>query len=561
MPFDVKEILRSLAARPRDGEPAPEWLARSWADPDGFAAALTDFQNSGTPAKSRPGLRFDFFYDFAVRHAATNRVALRTWDKARGWQSLTYQELHDRAAQRASAWAGQRVKAGAKVCLVYQPGEELLVSMLAALRLGACIGYLPPEGREFVRRRIAAFAPDHLAAEPRQAPLFKGFEKLLLKSKGGGAAGFASHTYQPQDPVALVFSPLVDPCDRGVLLNADEAFRGALRDGLSTFGLDPGDVLAAAGFPLLQHLPALLFATLLRGATYLHLDLGDLSRDVSPLLRYPIRALGVSAELRDLLLRVPQARFTGLGHWFRNVEEPIDWIAWQKWGEQMGLKEVPTFNVLVDPAAGGAVLASARRPGAVHADIDPVPGRSWELRDLNLTGQPAPGDIGVFTGLPDKGRPLPYVVLSRVRGQLHYAGTRVPRRDGRVFPSAEVAQAVSPMPSVLGASVVAVPEGGVPSRARFILVVFVGGAKNPPSTADLQKRVELEVGPMHLPDDVKVFPLHPRFTKGRIDDVWCKAQYLTGALHEKSQDEIFLALTALRDELLAKQAPAGTAAE
>lgn len=561
MRFDVKEILRSLAARPPDGPPAPEWLARSWADPDGFAAALADFQDGGTPAKSRPGLRFDFFYDLTVRHAATDRVVLRTWDKPHGWQSLTYRQLHDRAAQRASAWAAQGVKARAKVCLLYQVGEELLVSMLAALRLGACIGCLPPEGRAFVRRRLAAFSPDHLAAEPRQAPLFEGFEKLLLKDAGGGPPGFASHTYQPQDPVALVFSPLVDPCDRGVLLNADEAFRGALRDGLWTFALDPGDILAAPGFALLQHLPALLFATLLRGATYLHLDLADLARDVSPLLRHPIRALGVSADLRDLLLRVPQARLNGLGHWFRNLEEPIDWIAWQKWVEQMGLKEVPTSNVLVDPAAGGAVLASARRTGAVHADVDPVPGRRWELRDLNLSGQRAPGDIGLFTGLPDKGRPAPYVVLSRVRGQLHYAGTRAPRRDGRVYPSAEVAEAVSAMPSVLGASVVAVPAGGVPSRARFVLLVFVGGAKNPPSSAGLQRRVELQVGPAHLPDDVKVFPLHPRFAKGRIDDVWCKAQYLTGALHEKSRDEMFLALTALRDRLLGTQVGAAAAAE
>ncbi|HEY2029693.1 MAG TPA: AMP-binding protein [Myxococcales bacterium] len=557
MPFDLDRILRGACGgiQERDAD-LPAWLAQSWQDPDGFMAALGQLRDSATGLKSRPGQQADFFSDLAVRHSASDAVALRAFDPVDGWQTLTYRDLHRRAAVRASSWAAQGVKAGAKVCLIHRVGPELCISLLAALRLGARFALLPPLGGAFVTRRIAAFAPDHLSAEPRYAGLFRGFESLVLQDRGEAAPGFTSHTYRPLDQLALVFSPLVDAPDRGVWLNADEALRGALRDGLFTFSLRSKDVLAAPGFATLQHLPALLFATFLRGATFLHLRVQDLARDPSLLKSTPIRALGVCAGLRDLLLRDPAVRLPEVSFWFRNPEEPIDWIAWPRWMEQCGLAEVPASNVLVDPAAGGSVLFSFPQKGQIHTEVLPIPGRSWALDDLNLSGQPAPGDIGLLGPVPKKGRPPGYVVLSKVRGRYHYAGTRSPRRDGRVFPAAEVVAVAEAMPGVSGASVVAVPSGGAPVQSSFVLLVFIGGSGGAPSREEIGRRIELQMGAPHLPDRIELVPLYPhRDDAGKTDDGWCKAQYLTGALHFKAQHRMYQALTALRDALRAKQEP------
>lgn len=554
MPFDVRDLLRQLDVD------VPEWRQQSWSDSDGFITALAAHHagRSAPAPKSRPGQHHDFFHDLVVRHVGSGGVALRAWDPLRGWQALGYRELLERASRRATEWAAQGVKPGAKVCLLYGMGAELVVSLMAALKLGACVSLLPTTGTHFISRRLSKLAPDHVAAEPHQAPLLKGFEALLLRSRGDAAPSFTSHTYRPAEPVALLFSPLVDPPDTPVPVTADAAWRGALCDGLLTFGLGPGDHLAAPGFHFLQHQPALLLTTLLRGATYLHLEPADLERTPARLTEHPLRALGVSPALRDALLRARSGPLRNVAHWFRSADEPLDWQAWRDWVKQSDLASVPCSNVLVDSSAGGAVLTSGRRVTDIHAGVSPAPGRTWALRDLNLSGQEAAGDVGVFTLLPDKKRPPGYVVLTRGRGTFLFAGTRDARREGRVYAAAEVSEALEDLPFCAGASVSIVPTGGQPGHHRHVLLFFTGaeeagvfereaGARR----QEIRRRLELRLGAEHLPDRVELLPLYPRRTKaGRIDDAWCRSQYLTGALHRKSSDPMFLAVTALRGRLL-----------
>lgn len=543
MPFDVRRILEQADH---------DWLPESWSDPDGFTAALvTASVGRGPPPKSRLGQHHDFFHDLVVRHAGTDLIALRTWNKTQGWKTLGYRQLHEQATRRAAAWARQGVKPGARLCLLYHPGPELLVSLAAALGLGACISYLPPQGRAFLSRRLTALAPEHIAAEPHQALLFEGFEKLLLRVQDTGTPAFTSHSYKPADPVGLVFSPLADPPDVPVPLTADDAWRGALVDGLLTFGLGPGEHLAAPGFHPLQHLPALLFATMMRGATFLHLDPADLETNPTPLTEHPVRSLGVTPGLRDLLLRT-RTPLKNVAHWFRNPEEPLDWERWRDWVKQSGLFQVPSSNVLVDSAAGGAVLCSRRRVGDIHVDAPPAAGRRWMLRDLNQSGMEAPGDVGLFTLLPDKDRPLPYLVLSRVHGQYYYGGTREARREGRVYPATEVIEVLESLPSLRGTSVLAVPTGGSSGQFRHVLLAFTGAAspENTPAQRDIRRCIELQLGAEHLPDRLELFPLYPHRVKGKLDEKWCHSQYLTGALHKKTSDALFQALTALRGQVL-----------
>jgi hypothetical protein len=469
---------------------------------------------------------------------------------------LSYRQLQEQAARRATEWARQGVKAGAKVCLIYSVGSELLISLAAALGLGACISFLTPQGRGFIARRLALLKPDHIATEPHQALLLPGFEKQLLQSRGQSSPAFTSHTYKPGEPAGLLFSPLVEPSGTPALLTAEDAWRGALVDGLLTFGLGAGEHLAAPGFHPLQHLPAFLFTTLLRGATYVHLELADLEANPALLTEQPLRALGVNPALRDLLLRT-RTPLKNVAHWFRNPEEPIDWQAWRAWVEQCGLATVPSSNVLVDPAAGGAVLGSARRVSDLHTETPPAPGRLWALHDVNASGQHAPGDLGIFTLLPDKERPPGYLVLSRAYGLYHYGGPRTARREGRVYPGAEVAEAVQALPFVRGATVVPAPTGGVAGHYRYVLLVFTGAQVQDTGAwlQELRRCIELQLGAEHLPDRTEFIPLYPRKVKGKVDEAWCNMQFLTGALHRKSTDPLFQSLTALRGHLLEKEAP------
>ncbi|WP_225411738.1 class I adenylate-forming enzyme family protein [Stigmatella hybrida] len=555
MAFDVKKILEQLEAGAPAGAGVPSWQQESWEDPEGFIAALAAAHTGkGAPLKSLTGQHYDFFHDLVVRHGTVDRAALRVYDRRAGWQVLSYRQLHEQSARRATEWARQGVKAGAKVCLVYPVGSELLVSFAAALCLGACISFLPAHGKRFLSRRLAALGPDHLAAEPHQAALLEGFEKKLLQSRGQDAPAFTSHTYKPAEPVGLLFSPLVEPPDTPALLLAADAWGGALVDGLLTLGLGAGEHLAAPGYYLLQHLPAFLFATLLRGATYLHLELADLEAQPTLLVEHPLRALGVTPALRDVTLRA-RTPLKNVAHWFRNPEEPLDWQSWRAWVQQCGLGAVPSSNVLVDPSAGGAVLASPRRVRDVHTETPPAAGRRWALHDVNMSGQQAPGDVGIFTLVPNDERPPPYVVLTRSYGLYHYGGPRLARREGRVYLSAEVAEVVRTLPFVRGATVVTAPTGGVAGHYRYVLLVFTGSQVEQRGTwsQEIRRLLELQFGGEHLPDRIEFAPLYARQVDGQVDERWCHAQFLTGALHRKSLDSLFQALTKLRGRLLEKE--------
>ena len=551
MSFDFRTILAQLEeAAPTEGP--PDWLRRSWIDPEGFVAALAPAAvGRGAPFKSRAGQHHDFFHDLIARHAATERLALRAYDRARGWRTLSYRQLHDQAARLALTWEQRGVRPGARVCLLFHPSPELWVALGAALGLGACISLLPPVGRSFVSRRLAALAPEYVAAEPHQAPFLGAFAKRLLPAAGSATAStLSSHSYKPDERVGLLFSPLADPPSTPVPLKAGEAWLGALVDGALTFGLAPGDHLAAPGFHPLQHLPALLFTTLLRGATYLHLEPSDLEERPALLTEHPVRALGVTPAVRDLLLRT-RTPLKNVGTWFRNPEAPLDWQTWRAWVKQCGLSAVPCSNVLVDAAAGGTVLGSLRRVGDVHLETAPAPGRRWALKDLNQSGQRAAGDTGLFTLLPAEGRPPGHVVLSCIRQQYVYGGPRDARHEGRVIPALEVTEALEGMDPPCATSLLTVPTGGLSGELRTVLLVFTGSsARDPaPLLAELRRRLELQLGAEHLPDRFEVFPLYARQQEGRVSDPWCHTQYLTGALHHKATDPLFQTLTALRAQV------------
>ncbi|RKH10771.1 long-chain fatty acid--CoA ligase [Corallococcus sp. CA053C] len=550
MAFDLRVILEAAhAGKSPPPTAVPDWLQQSWADPVAFAAALAPAHaGRDAPFKSRAGQHHDFFHDLVGRHATTDRVALRWYARGPGWRTLTYRQLHDQASRRATAWAGLGVKPGATLCLLLPPGPELVVSLCAALGLGACVSLLPPGARAFVARRLTALDPQHVAAEPHQAPLLGKYAGVLLPLQTQVPPALASHVYKPDEPVGLLFSPLAEPSDVPVPLTAGDAWRGALVDGLLTFGLAPGEHLAAPGFPLFQHLPALLFTTLLRGATYLHVEPADLEATPALLTEHPVRALGVTVALRDLLART-RTSLKNVGHWFRDPQAPFDWQAWHDWREQCIPATVPGANVLVDATAGGAVLWTPRRLGDTTQEATPAPGLPWALKDFSGTGQAAAGDTGVFTPLPDAGRPPAHVVLALARGQYLFAGTTEARREGRVFPFAELTQALREPPGpALDAVGLTVPTGGLAGAYRSVLVVFTGHL--PPGTevseADVRRRIELALGPDALPDRIERFALRARQVDGKLDEAWCQTQYRMGSLHQKAGDPLFQALTLLK---------------
>jgi hypothetical protein len=352
-----------------------------------------------------------------------------------------------------------------------------------------------------------------------------------------------------------VLTPLDDPPAGLVpaVLTAEAVWRGAVRDGLVTFALRPGDRLAAPGIDPARAHPALVFATLLRGATYLHVELAALASAPALFATEPLRALVLSTAAMAALLD-PRTGVLWIEHWLRDPLERHDAVACQAFIKRHAIAARHS-NVVLDPASGGAILHVARPTGQTDTGVMPVPGLAWALLDpvFDVPAPGAPGSVGRFA----LGKRPPAIVLARRGDTFYVAGTTTPRRAGSVVPP-EVVAAASAAPSARGASIV--PVAGRDAIERdLVLVVFTGAGDSGGSTQTsgdaLGAQIAAEVGAGWIPDQIVQVPYHPRRTAaGAVDDTWCREQYLAGTLLAKARLPLFGHLTALRDAALGTEA-------
>jgi len=551
-----------------------DWVAESQGAPARFLAALEQLAHElgVAPAKSDPETGTDLYHDLVARHLDRGRLALRWFARASlsgagHWHDLSFDELHARCTYRASWWAAQGIGPGALLCVVLPFGVEFVVSLLAGLRLGAVVSWLEPQGPDFVTNRLATLAPQHLATEPFIARQLGPFADIVLPPDALAPLPESySHTYGPGEVCLQLCSPLRSPGDSAVPVTAEAAYFGALRDGLACLALRPGDLLAAPGFHALQHHPAMLFAAWIIGAAYTHISEQDAVRDPALLDVTPLRTMGLTPRVRDAYLETRRGHRPPWAHVVRNPEEPCDWEAWRAFLEGCDLGEVPISNLVMDAAAAGALLSSARRPGkhflAHLQSVVPAPGRPWQLLDFTRSGQPSAADAGVYAPVDGGKKPKPlepqYLVLARRGAEYLYGGTLEPRRCGRLFPVDEVLAVVARAAFLDGAAVVPVVSGGAASEARFVLVGFTGDepsaafdAARKARCAELRRLVAAALGAELVPDRIELFPLYARRIDGNVDLEWSQAQYLGGLLFRKARAPIFQRLVALRRSMRA----------
>lgn len=562
MGYALEAIARQLGD-PGDGifrETA--WIEASWRRPDTFLRALLRYHAALDPAsvKSTPQAGFDLYHDLVLRHADRGRTAFVSLADGRP-RAVSFSALHALCSECRAAWLGRGVRPGDSLCVLAPLGLELVVPLLTGLRLGLQVTLLPPLGPAFLDQRLAACRPRWVAAARRYGPLLRALDPAQLLGEipvepaaQPQPADATSHTYGGDDPALQLFSPLHTPPDAPIEVSAADAYGGALRDGLLLLGLRPGQVVAApgadAGQPLLQTQPALLLATLLCGATFLHLGIGDLRRDPrrdEPLSAAPrVDVLLVRDALRTALREgLPRALGRGLRLWVRSPQEAQEPLAWTEWAERSGLTGTPAMALLLDAACGGSVLFSQRRLGAPPAYLMPSPGRPFTLQQPD-GGDPARAAYGTFQPAPT----ATGLLLTRIEGGYLYAGTRTPTCAGQVYPAAEVERAVQDLPFVRGAAVVQAPG----DRSRPTLLVFTGPETRSYAEAALARRsvllrsaIHQRISPEFVPAEMLVLAMLPRLTgTGQVDPLWTAQMFFSSQFRERSDNPVF----ALLDRLL-----------
>lgn len=546
--------IRAQLQQPGDGVfRDAQWLEASWQDPDAFARALLQHHSASTqaPVKSSPEAGYDLYHDLVLRHQNPSLPALLWTELEPGLHSLSYAQLHAACTQRRASWMTLGIKAGEALCIIAPLGPELLIDLLTGLRMGLRVSLLPPLGPDFLAARLARLANPWIATAPRYRMLLirKELQARVLAASDeatlvAASAGATSHTYAPDEPMLALFSPQRQNPTEPAEVAAAVAYGRALRDGLLLLGLTPGKVLAAPEQQLLQYQPALLLATLLQGATFLHISAEDFAPSRCLAVEPRMDILLVSAALRDALLKQPAPRLPNLELWIMNPQEPPA-QAWEDLAHRCGLAATPAALMLVDSACGGCLLFSLRRRGSPSRLLMPAPGLPFTLRAANDTGTPAQESYGVWEPLPATAG----ILLSRREGAYIYTGTLAPTRQGHCYPAAEVEEVALWRPFVIAASVVMQRGDSGP----ITLLVFTGPEplehareQAPRRAAALCESLSQRLGKEFLPTSIEQYAMYPRCRDAALDHEWCARQYRRGTLRAREEHPLFRLLDRLR---------------
>ncbi|MFM7202005.1 MAG: AMP-binding protein [Myxococcota bacterium] len=526
------------------------WLEQSWKDPESFYRALMQTSSRLAGAlRSTPEGGISLYHDLVMRHVRSAAPALRFFDRKNGWQSLSYEQLHLRASERASQWASLGIKAGSVVALLFPPGPELWVAIAACLRLGTCWSLLPTRGVLLLKQRLETLGPSHVITLRVFVPLLEGCPGQPVLEDGPPMPKLAlhpPHTYAQEELAAQLFSPCRAPLEAATPCPAGMLLRRALRDFHLAYQLNPGESLAHPGAHVLQHLPLHALATLAGGGTYLQVGLEEVQLEPLRWLEQPAQTLVISEHLREILLMQP-AQALPVRLWLANPEAPLQWDRWVRLIEQRKLEKILHGNLVLDPAELGAALTSRLRRGRVTTLVQPPPGLTPPA-DENLEALA----LGAEDGSPR--------LLVRMGQEWAYGGSRFPSRSGRLYPHDQVLALVSQRDpagqEIVQGVLLVLPQVGVANAKRFVLLVFLGDERLDFPAAQLEalrqqlvRRVGWALGDEAVPDRVELLQMAPRMLKDQPDEGWCQRLYLSGRLQKRTQDPLYRAVRGLKAAL------------
>jgi hypothetical protein len=551
--LDLSAAVRSLKLS--DGSETMRdlrWLEQSWEEPQHFGEVLASYaeQRLGMPGESSPSHGYAFYHDLVLRHTVGNGVAFRWVDGSGQWQELKYAALHEKVRSVAANWVLEGLEPGMSICLVLPMGLELFVGTVAALMMGLQVSYLPPLGPAFVIRRVAALAPDRVVYDshfPRLSRELESWERSSLELSTPTKSTVHSELYGPGEAIGVGWSPLRHPVDQLVPIDAEALWRRALWDGLVVHGLGRSRGLCAPLMDPLRAWQGMYLASLICGATFIHVEREELAADPELLNSVDIHSLGVTVGLRDLVMEMGTSSLS-CKVWFRDPGEELDWEKWREFTGAMSLSAVNCVNLYVE--FGGGLLFSAKRKGnwVINQHVLPAPGAPWQLLDINGSGQESLWDSGVFA---PGGETSVDLLLARRRSEWFFAGSQAPSRAVKTYPAEEVVEVVEALDGIEAASVVSLLPGEFANVARHHLLVFCGG--NPVDQNSLRStirdQIRFELDATFLPDAVEILLLHVRRVEGSVDHDWCRQQFISGRLYRKAGNPLFAGLTKLRSSL------------
>ena len=451
---------------------------------------------------------------------------------------------------------------GQVIAIVTEPDIHFVISLLAALRFGLKICFLPINSPFLGKGQIIKFLSEikpHLIATEDRSFSIEGIPLLSVNENGVDEENHApqSYTYSAtshlqislslQHQEALAFIPL--RCLSNISTTVP------LQDALFTLNLIQHPYWASPMACPIRTEPCSTLMALLCGVTRVYVSNEAIRNDPLILQNGRVSLIGITSSLLQLWNQVSGVPTRYLKSCYKSPLD-LNHHSWKAFVQLNRMEKIPTFDLLMDNSNGGVSLFSRPTLETFNVFLKPTLGTSWSLSNLNDSGEKSLNGFGIFdTHLPvgERNSEKGNFTATQVENNLMLTGFLKPCREGVTFPIIELEQVVNRLPFVEISMIHPIQKQGAMFSNYFVLLVFVSPMRGIISneekelwSKEISQKIVAELGSGFLPDQIEYFPLMPKFKMSEIDRAWCANQYNSGLLTRKKNIPHYQLLSILK---------------
>lgn len=538
----------------------PEIVEKSYQDPLRFCLELkAELDNlSDTPTISFPYEIYNFYYDMLVRNRKNNNPALIWYDDRLSRKEIGYPELMKLVDKKAVFLRKTGVLPGQSVCIISHICENLLVNLLAVLKTCAVPAIISPEGKKIINRRLSILKPDFVITSYPSSWFLSPWNERIIDDNWTDGEHLPDSNLQDAYNSGEIAIKGFDPACNSPMsifsMSSDLSYLSALRDGRLILDIKPGDILAMPGYHLNTIIPSVIYAVLLNGGTYFHIEPDVIEDEPDLIENIEITHIGLSGKLRDILTDKRAGFNKRLRHWFTDPAEAMEIQKWQDFIKSSKLHKVSCSTLKWQVCAGGIILFSEKKKSGLRNDYYPAGLVPWSLVEPVDRESPSKTDIGLFAFQDVFSKePVQIItdnIISYSGSEILYIDNTSIDRDGICIPEDEISNSMEELDDCIACVIVKVHSQDKYTRNQINMLFFTLSEtvdKTDMTRIGISKKIENDLGPDYLPDSVEIFRYYPRLNTGKTDDKWVTAQYMSGRLLEIVGDDMYWIISKIRN--------------
>jgi hypothetical protein len=533
------------------------WIEQARAKPTDFLGWLhsESTRRAKGVTRSVPFRRYRIFDDLVARNLQNRNPAFAWHDGSSMEAEFSYQALSEASAQRVAAWRAAGLTPETNLAIVRAFDRELLISVVAAMRLGIIFCWIPTEGEALIKERLANGHFTVVDVDTRYSRLVPEQYKRLNPVADVGSTSSLSGDIEAVDftagaSVCLAFDTSSEGYATPTPVTIDQLYFCALQDGAIALELGENKRLAVLHDGYGTTRLNLVLACWMVGATYVHVGRVEDWKEAETLSNFRLDTIILSTEAVSNLTEIG-VDLSMLAHLFvRDPQQSGSTIEWSDLIQRCNLGEKYFTNYIASSFLGGGVLTAPRRQGIAHDEVLPHFGQAFTLCDPVFADETS-SSYGQLV-LEYNGQDGPIIVdtahMLAVVGCSHtYIECTVRGVDGQYFPCEVIERSLGHVDGTYAVCPVCVD---LPHRKRKVncdILIFADDTV-PASTLSRQIKMLIERywGRAYSRMTIQCLQTYPMMLDGEIDRNWCVEQYQLGFLQRRSKHAVFKEVDAAR---------------